>query len=614
MGQLVVDAGSFTKNSANGVTAYGTTVHFTIPANAGITGCSVSFVTQSSGGTTQDRGFSLNGVRAHSSGSWAQNGALNHALLNTGANTFRVTLKSRAGAACWWNLSSITLYITYNEGSGGGGPPTGGGGPVVISPSSIDAGAGNVTVTCPAEGGIWHMIDWTFGTYSGSWSHRWEEGGTNAINIPISWASAMPSAVSGTLAIRVRRSTTPAMPYSYATDQTTNVTINVPASVVPSIGGFGASRIANNTPAGIADYVQNVSGVSLSMSDVSGAYGSTISAYKITGAGYAFNASSGSISVLATSGNIAFTAEVTDSRGRKATKVVGIDVLAYSAVSASNVSAYRSDASKNPADEGVFATLRAKMVVGSLDGQNTGEVKGRVYEKGTAPPAWTTMSNDTLVLFGGSLSIEKVYTADILVADLITSYQHSIDIPTATVIMGISPDGDGVSFGTYPEAGKMKSAWPIYIDGAEVLKNYYLGASEDYYDVVIAYCATNNEDPNALSLSIGTLTAYRVNGLFEPYVFSVSMQKSYDSINAAGSSNLVSGGYINVHSRVSFIYNNKYYCGYRYALSPSSSHFYFHGRTYGSLSGFTRPFMINMRNTDTGTILNAEVWNSLVVI
>lgn len=466
MGQIVVDVGSFDHTSHNGNTAYSTVRYFNIPANAGITGCVATFTTHVNTGNFQGKSFSFNGVQAHPNTPWPTSGiSLNSSLLSAGQNTFRAAVKSQAGLSARWSIGSITLTITYDDGGGGGGGSTGGGGPVVISPSSIDAGAGSVTVTCPAESGVWHMINWTFGTKSGQWSHYWETGGTGTIDIPLSWMSEIPNTTQGTLAIRVRRSTTPAEPYSYASDQTTNITINVPASVAPSIDGFSASRIANNTPVGIADYVQNVSGVSLAMSGVSGAYGSTISGYKITGAGYTFNTSSGSISVLSISGNIAFTAEVTDSRGRKATKVVGIDVLSYSPVSASDINAYRSDASKNPADEGAFATLRAKMVIGSLNGQNTGEVKGRVYEKGTAPSAWTTMANDTLVLFGGSLSVEKSYTADILVADLITSYQYSIDIPTATVIMGIAPNGDGVSFGTYPEAGKVKSVWPIVAPG-----------------------------------------------------------------------------------------------------------------------------------------------------
>jgi hypothetical protein len=226
------------------------------------------------------------------------------------------------------------------------------------------------------------------------------------------------------------------------------------------------------------------------------------------------------------------------------------------------------------------------------------------------------MANNTLVLFGGSLSIEKAYTAQIKVSDLISEQIYNIDIPTATVIMGIAPNGDGVSFGTYPQAGIIKSAWPIYIDGGEVLVNYYLGSPGDYYDIVIAYCATSNDDPSALSASIGTLTAYRMNGVFEPYVFSVAMQKMYNSINAVGSSTLVTGGGggMNVHSRVRFMYGSKYYCGYRYSLSPPDLHWYFHGKTYGSYLGFTRPFMINMRNTNTGAIHNAEVWNSLMVI
>ena len=130
MATMTVDCGSFNKTSYSGVTQYGGIVNFSIPAGATITGCSVSFSTQAAGGDTADRAFSLNGVRAHSSGNWAQAGALTAGLLAPGENTFRVTLKSQTpsgsgGTSCIWSISGITLTITYTEGGGGGG---GGGG------------------------------------------------------------------------------------------------------------------------------------------------------------------------------------------------------------------------------------------------------------------------------------------------------------------------------------------------------------------------------------------------------------------------------------------------------------------------------------------------------
>lgn len=626
MGQIVVDVGSFDLTSHNGNTSYSSVKYFDIPANAGITRCVATFATHVNTGNFQGKSFSFNGVQAHPNTPWPTSGIeLNPALLATGANTFRAAVKSQAGLSARWSIGTIYLTIDYNDVSGGGGSYIGG---VSVNKTYAEITGGDaITVTCPAQGGYWHYVTWEFGSLSGYWSHGWGAGGVMNLTPALNWAEQIPNAASGVLTIRVYIYNTPAPPHNLVSELVFTVTLGVPYWMAPSIAAFDAARIVNNTPSSISDYVQNVSGVSLAVSGISGSYGSSIVSCVISGGGFSLNGTSGNIGRLPNAGNIDFTAEVTDSRGRKAYKSLNINVLAYTPITVSGVTAFRSDASKTPADEGLFATLKATMVISSLNGQNTGTVNGRVYEKGTPPPAWTVMANDTLVLFGGSLSIEKAYTAEIKVSDLISEQKYSIDIPTATVIMGIAADGDGVSFGVYPEAGKLKSAWPIYSEdkrvwkdgdtltsgGQEVLKNYYLGAPGDHYDIVIPYCATNNEDPSALSISIGTLTAFRINGLVEPFVFSVSMQKSYNSINAAGGSTQVSGGGISVHSRVRFIYNNKLYCGYRYVLSASDLHFYFHGRTYSSWSWFTNPFIINIRNTNTGAILNAEVWNSLVV-
>ena len=172
MGQIVVNVGSFDLTSHNGNTAYSSVRYFDIPANAGITGCVATFATHVNTGNFQGKSFSLNGTQAHPNTPWPTSGiALNAALLSPGQNTFRATVKSQAGLSARWSIGDIYLTIDYTDYGGGEvGPPVSGGGPVVVTPSAIDAGAGSVTVTCPAEPGIWHWIDWTFGDYSGIWS------------------------------------------------------------------------------------------------------------------------------------------------------------------------------------------------------------------------------------------------------------------------------------------------------------------------------------------------------------------------------------------------------------------------------------------------------------
>ena len=464
MATMTVDCGSFNKTSYSGVTQYGGIVNFSIPAGATITGCSVSFTTHAAGGSTADRAFSINGTRAHSG--WASVGDLNAYLLQPGNNTFRVTLKSQTpsgggGTSCIWSISGITLTITYTEGSGGGGGSTGGGGPVVISPSSIDAGAGSVTVTCPAEPGIWHMIDWTFGSYSGSWSHPWETGGTNAINIPLSWIAEMPSAASGTLAIRVRRSTTPAMPYSFATDQTTNITINVPASVVPSISDFTATLVPNGVPGTIAGYVQNKSKVALAMTASGGSY-SPITGYQIAGGGISSSAATGTFGPFNLSGDVVFTAKVTDGRGRTATRQVAIEIMPYTAPAFSSPEAWRSNFDGVKNQKGTYVRLKSGASFSSLGEQNAVTLKGRVYIKGGTEPAWEDMALDTeLILGGGALLFTRTYIAQIQVSDFLESRITEFIIPTKRTAISILPGAKGIAFGKVAEIeGIMDTPWP----------------------------------------------------------------------------------------------------------------------------------------------------------
>ncbi len=467
MATLTVDCGSFDKYSYNGATAYGNIVNFYIPDGAIISGCSVSFTTHASGGNTSDRAFSLNGARAHSG--WASAGALNAYLLKPGNNTFRATLKSTTPGGytvCWWDISGITLTITYTIGGGSTPPPVGGGGPVVITPSSIDAGAGSVTVTCPAEPGIWHMIDWTFGSYSGSWSHPWETGGTNAINIPLSWIAEMPSAASGTLAIRVRRSTTPAMPYSYATDQTTNITINVPASVVPSVSDFTATLVPNGVPGTIAGYVQGKSKVSLAITAAAGSY-SSLATVRIMGGGIDVYAWSGTFGPFNYSGDIVFTATAVDTRGRSASRQVAINIMPYTAPAFSSPEAWRSNFDGVKNQKGTYARLKSGASFSSLEEQNGVTLKGRVYLKDGEAPAWEDMTPGTeLILGGGALLFTRTYVAQIQVSDLIESRITEFVIPTKKTGISIMAGMLGAAIGKSAETpGIFDVAWPIVSPG-----------------------------------------------------------------------------------------------------------------------------------------------------
>ena len=615
MGQIVVNVGSFDLTSHNGNTAYSSQRYFTIPDNAGITKCVATFATHVNTGNFQGKSFALNSVQAHPNTPWPTSGiALNPALLSTGQNAFRAAVKSQAGLSARWSIGDIYLTIDYNDVGGGGTPPPNigavtinktalvAGDTITVSASACDAVYSRSVYLMLADNTVISSFGFNFGTGAASWT----------IEVPESLCAAY-AADSETLILKAYMEVY--QTGTYVGSDAKNFTMLVPSSAVPSISTFTATLNSNGVDASITKYVQNYSKCDL-LSGASGALGSGIALYEISGGGWYSASHNPTFGPFSQTGDITFIVKATDTRGRTATRTVTINVLPYTPVSGVNLLAYRSDGSMVANDEGAYATLRGRRVFSSLDGQNAGTIKGRVYEKDTTPGGWTTMSDDTLLLLGGSMSIEKGYTTEISINDKLTSVVYVFQIPTAIVGIHITPGATGGGFGMYGQAGRWEFSAPIYIDGGEVLTNYGLGAPGDYYDIVIAFCATSNDDPNALSASVGTLSAFRINGLFEPYVFSIAMQKMYNSINAVGSGTLVQGGGggMGVHSRVRFIYNGKYYCGYRYSLSPQDLHWYFHGKTHGAYLGFTRPFMINMRNTNTGAIHNAEVWNSLTVI
>ena len=410
-----------------------------------------------------------------------------------GSNTFRFRFKANGSASAptgakssTLSFSDVAITVDYNPpggGSSGGGatPPAEAPyiGNLAVSPTAIAAGGSLYIATGSCYGNLIRHISVYrsdtnafvatvvagYGIEAGAWMFP----------IPVEWCEFAPNDTQFQLRIEL---------YAHYPDggwggvENKTVTIYVPDDIKPTIGSLTAAYNANGVNGAITKYVQNYSKTNLAMGSVSGVYGSSIISYEISGGGLSAWSSSATLGPFAQSGSITITAKVVDSRGRVGLKTVAISVEPYSAISVNNLQAYRSDASKNPADEGAFATLIGNLVFSSIGGQNTGTINGRVYEKGTTAPSWTTMADNTLVLFGGSLSVEKAYTAEISINDLITSYLYSVDIPTGTVIIGIASDGDGVSFGTYPEAGKVKSVWPIEAPNFYPIGAIYMSISD----------------------------------------------------------------------------------------------------------------------------------------
>lgn len=308
---------------------------------------------------------------------------------------------------------------------------------------------------------------------------------STTLTVPLAWCAQFPSAVSGSGSVTLET-------YNGSTkvgEKGYTFAVTVPASVVPSFTGLAATLVPNGVDSSITKYVQGYSKVALVINGASGAQGSTITAYSITGTDTNANAASVTSGPFNTSGSLTFTGKITDSRGRTATKTVTITVQPYSMPSLSGAVAYRclSNGTKN--NSGTYVLMKATSVFSSIDGQNTGTLQGRVYMKGATPGAWQAMtSGSNLITGGGSILITKTYIAEIRITDKLNNYILPFTIPTDLILLHGMDGVQGAAVGKYaerPNAFDIPEHWVSNI----ALLAYPVGA---------IYLSTKSTNPGAL--------------------------------------------------------------------------------------------------------------------
>lgn len=327
-----------------------------------------------------------------------------------------------------------------------------------LSISTVEMGK-SVTINTPAVNSAYrHTLRYAFGSASGTIA----TGIASSVSWtpPVSLANQIPSATVGSGTIYCDT-------YSGSTllgTKSVSITLTVPGSVVPSAGTLSAALAEDTSGTGL--YVKGMGKAKLTLSGASGAYGSSITSYTITGGGWTATNGALTTGTLASAGNITFTATVTDSRGRKASTTRTISVIDYTKPGVAVCDVYRCDADGNRKKAGTYFAVEINASYSAITG-NTLSITARYKKQSESSygTAATVANNGKTVIGGGNIGASTTYDVLVTVADKYNSLPILRTLSTKSVLQSFKRSA-GAAIGKVAElANWLDIAWHTRIRG-----------------------------------------------------------------------------------------------------------------------------------------------------
>jgi hypothetical protein len=343
-----------------------------------------------------------------------------------------------------------------------------------------------VTIGLPrASSGFTHNLEYWFGSihediatgagYSASWQAS------------LSLAAQIPSSPSGTGTLRCTtyQGTTP---IGY---KDISFTATVPASVAPTIT---AKTMAPADAVFSGKYVKGLSKVSYSVT-AEPAYGAAITGCTFTFGALTVSGLSGTTGLLPVAGTIQASVTVTDARGHSTRQSFdSVTVYDYAAPSVSETSAFRCNAQGTADGGGAYICAKCAATCAEVGGANTLTLRVRYKPKGGSFSGYTTLTNNTEAVIGGSLQATASYLVEISVADAAgTEKAIEFNIPTDAVTYNMRNGGKGIAFGKYSEKDAFECAMPAEFTGGLKISGTPLA---DYiYPIGSIYMSIDSANP-----------------------------------------------------------------------------------------------------------------------
>lgn len=327
-----------------------------------------------------------------------------------------------------------------------------------LSAATVEMGK-SVTINTPAVNSAYrHTLRYAFGGASGTIA----TGIASSVSWtpPVSLANQIPSATAGSGTIYCDT-------YSGSTllgTKSVSITLTVSGSVVPSAGTLSAALAEDTSGTGL--YVKGMGKAKLTLSGASGASGSSITSYTITGGGWSATNGALTTGTLASAGNITFTATVTDSRGRKASTTRTINVIDYTKPGVAVCDVYRCDADGNRKKAGTYFAVEINASYSAITG-NTLSITARYKKQSESSygTAANVTNNGKTVLGGGNIGASTTYDVLVTVADKYNSLPIQRTLSTKSVLQSFKRSA-GAAIGKVAElANWLDVAWNTRIRG-----------------------------------------------------------------------------------------------------------------------------------------------------
>lgn len=327
-----------------------------------------------------------------------------------------------------------------------------------LSAATVEMGK-SVTINTPAVNNAYrHTLRYAFGSASGTIATG--IASSTSWTPPVSLANQIPSATAGSGTIYCDT-------YSGSTllgTKSVSITLTVPGSVVPSAGTLSAALAEDTSGTGL--YVKGMGKAKLTLSGASGAYGSSITSYTITGGGWTATNGALTTGTLASAGNITFTATVTDSRGRKASTTRTISVIDYVKPGVAVCDVYRCDADGNRKKAGTYFAVEINASYSAITG-NTLSITARYKKQSESSygTAANVTNNGKTVIGGGNIGASTTYDVLVTVADKYNSLPILRTLSTKSVLQSFKRSA-GAAIGKVAElANWLDVAWDTRIRG-----------------------------------------------------------------------------------------------------------------------------------------------------